>query len=188
MTETITLKNVSKSYGAHNVLQSFCAKIPLSGVTIIRGASGAGKTTLFRLLLGLERPDTGEIHGMCGRKPAVVFQEDRLLPWATALENAALGSDPKKAEYALRRLGLGENLRLLPRELSGGMKRRVAIARALSYGGGILFLDEPFTGLDEENKKTVVGAMLAQGVPILVITHDDSEAALFGSCSTIEIG
>lgn len=185
MAETIILENVSKSYGEYTVLRSFSAEIPLEGVTVIRGASGAGKTTLFRLLLGLEHSDAGEIRGMNGRKPAVVFQEDRLLPWANALENAALGSNAEKAERTLKMLGLSENMSQLPRELSGGMKRRVAIARALAYGGDILFLDEPFTGLDEENKKIAADALLAEGVPILVITHDDSEADLFGACHRI---
>ena len=187
MHDVIQLRNITKSFGGNTVLNNFSAEIPLCGVTVIRGASGAGKTTLFRLLLGLEKPDTGEILGMQGRKPAVVFQEDRLLPWATALENAALGSDEMRADAALGRLGLCESMRQLPRELSGGMKRRVAIARALSYGGDILFLDEPFTGLDEENKRIAANAMLEAHVPILVITHDDAEADLFGEYCELAI-
>lgn len=188
MADTILLRNIDKSFGGRTVFNNFSAEIPLSGVTVIRGASGAGKTTLFRLLLGLEQPDTGEIIGMHGRKPAVVFQEDRLLPWATALENASLGSDRKTAERALSRLGLCENMCQLPRELSGGMKRRVAIARALAYGGDIFFLDEPFTGLDEENKRLAAGALLETGAQILVITHDDSEADLLEAHATLSIG
>ena len=187
MHDVISVKNVSKSFGGHAVLLNFSVEIPLCGVTVLRGASGAGKTTLFRLLLGLEQPDAGEIIGMSGRKPAVVFQEDRLLPWASALENAALGSDEARATAALTQLGLGESLCLLPRELSGGMKRRVAIARALAYQGDILFLDEPFTGLDEENKRIAADAMLAAHIPVLVITHDDAEAALFGDYCEIVI-
>ncbi len=187
MHDGISVKNVSKSFGGHVVLNRFSAEISLFGVTVLRGSSGAGKTTLFRLLLGLERPEAGEISGMSGRKPAVVFQEDRLLPWATALENAALGSDDARATAALEKLGLGESLCLLPRELSGGMKRRVAIARALAYQGDILFLDEPFTGLDEENKRIAANAMLAAQIPILVITHDDAEVELFGKYCEIVI-
>ena len=109
------------------------------------------------------------------------------MPWATALENAALGSDEARAKNALERLGLGENLNQLPRELSGGMKRRVAIARALAYGGDILFLDEPFTGLDEENKRIAAQAMLEANMPILIITHDEAEAELFGEYKEIVI-
>ena len=187
MHDVISVKNVSKSFGGHAVLRGFSAEIPLCGITVLRGASGAGKTTLFRVLLGLEKPDAGEIAGMSGRKPAVVFQEDRLMPWATALENAALGSDDARATAALEKLGLGESLCLLPRELSGGMKRRVAIARALAYQGDILFLDEPFTGLDDENKRIAARAMLEAHIPILVITHDDAEAELFGEYCEIVI-
>jgi NitT/TauT family transport system ATP-binding protein len=187
MRDVILLKNLSKSYNGHAVLSGFSAEIPLCGVTLIRGASGAGKTTLFHLLLGLEQPDAGEILGLEHRKPAVVFQEDRLLPWATALENVALGSDEARADAVLNRLGLCESMCQLPRELSGGMKRRVAIARALAFGGDILFLDEPFTGLDEENKRIAANAMLEANVPILVITHDDAEAELFGEYCEIVI-
>ncbi len=187
MHDAISIRNLSKSFGGHRVLSGFSAEIPLCGVTALRGVSGAGKTTLFRLLLGLERPDAGEIRGMEGRKPAVVFQEDRLLPWADALANASLGSDTVSAGQMLERLGLGGSLHLLPRELSGGMRRRVAIARALAYDGDILFLDEPFTGLDDENKRTAVEALLRARVPILVITHDDAEAKLFGGYRELEI-
>jgi NitT/TauT family transport system ATP-binding protein len=187
MHDKILINNISKSFGGHAVLKNFYAEISLCGVTVLRGASGAGKTTLFRLLLGLETLDRGEILGMQGRRPAVVFQEDRLLPWASALENAALGSDATRAENALSALGLCESLHQLPRELSGGMKRRVAIARALAYGGDILFLDEPFTGLDEENKRVAASALKSAQVPILVITHDDAEAELFGEYCEIVI-
>lgn len=187
MDDKIVLQHITKSFGGHAVLQNFSAEIPLCGVTVVRGASGAGKTTLFRLLLGLEKPDTGVIYGMERRKPAVVFQEDRLLPWASALENASLGSDAVRAEAALKKLGLSESMYLLPKELSGGMQRRVAIARALAYGGDILFLDEPFTGLDEENKRIAAQSMLEARIPILVITHDDSEADLFGEYCEIVI-
>ena len=187
MRDCIYIQNLSKTFDGHSVLKNYAGEIPLCGITVIRGASGAGKTTLFRLLLGLEKPDAGEITGMQRRKPAVVFQEDRLMPWATALENAALGSDEARAKNALERLGLGENLNQLPRELSGGMKRRVAIARALAYGGDILFLDEPFTGLDEENKRIAAQAMLEANMPILIITHDEAEAELFGEYKEIVI-
>ena len=183
--DRIALQNLTKSYGAHTVLKNFSATLSLDGVTVLRGVSGAGKTTLFRLLLGLETPDEGTITGIKQKKPAVVFQEDRLLPWATALENVSLASDNTRAEQALSRLGLCDNLCQLPRELSGGMQRRVAIARALAYQGDILFLDEPFTGLDEENKQIAADALRDVKVPIIVITHDDAEADLFGPHQTL---
>ena len=187
MEHNIRIKNVTKTFNGNKVIQNFSATLPLEGVTVIRGSSGVGKTTLFRLMLGLEQPDAGEILGLQGYKPAVVFQEDRLLPWASALENVALVSDQATAETVLSKLGLGDSLRLRPRELSGGMQRRVAIARALAYHGDVLFLDEPFTGLDEENKRIAADAVLEQRVPVFVITHEDDEAELFGAYRTITL-
>lgn len=181
----IKLKNISLAFDGRPVFKDVSLEIPARGVTVFRGSSGAGKTTLFRLLLGLQKPDCGTIEGFPFKKPAVVFQEDRLLPWASTLENAALVSDAETAELMISELGLCENLCQLPRELSGGMRRRVALARALSYGGDALFLDEPFTGLDEANKEIAVKAILSSGVPVYVITHDDAEAALFGDYVTV---
>jgi ABC-type nitrate/sulfonate/bicarbonate transport system ATPase subunit len=184
----IKLQNISLNFGGRPVFTNVSLEIPTRGVTVFRGPSGAGKTTLFRLLLGLQKPDCGTIEGFPFKKPAVVFQEDRLLPWTSALENAALVSNPETAEQMISELGLCENLCQLPRELSGGMRRRVALARALSYGGDALFLDEPFTGLDEVNKEIAVRAILKADVPVYVITHDDAEAALFGAHTTVQIG
>lgn len=184
----IKLRNIDLAFSGKTVFSNLSADLPVEGTTVFRGVSGAGKTTLFRLLLGLQKPDAGTITGINFQKPAVVFQEDRLLPWANALENAALGSDKETAERALVSLGLSENLFQLPRELSGGMRRRVAIARALGYGGDALFLDEPFTGLDEENKIIVAREIRSTGVPVYVITHEDDEAALFGEYATVAIG
>lgn len=183
----IKLRNIDLSFNGKTVFSNLSADLPVEGTTVLRGVSGAGKTTLFRLLLGLQKPDAGTITGMEFQKPAVVFQEDRLLPWANALENAALGSDKASAERALTALGLRDNLYELPRELSGGMRRRVAIARALSYGGDTLFLDEPFTGLDEENKSIVAREIRRLGVPVYVITHEDDEAALFRDHATVSV-
>ncbi len=184
----IKLRNIDLSFNGKTVFSSLSADLPVEGTTVFRGVSGAGKTTLFRLLLGLQKPDNGTITGMEFQKPAVVFQEDRLLPWVNALENAAIGSGKESAERALTVLGLRGNLFQLPRELSGGMRRRVAIARARSYGGDALFLDEPFTGLDEENKIIVAREIRSTGVPVYVITHEDDEAALFGEHATVTIG
>ena len=183
----IKLANVSIAFSGRPVFTDFSLEIPTRGVTVFRGPSGAGKTTLFRLLLGLQKPDGGTIEGFPFTKPAVVFQEDRLLPWASALDNISLVSDPETAERTIGELGLCGSLRQLPRELSGGMRRRVALARALSYGGDALFLDEPFTGLDEANKAVAARAVLGAGVPVYVITHDDTEAALFGAHAVLSV-
>ena len=133
--EPIVLSGVSKSFGGKAVLRDFSAVFPNPGLTAIMGSSGAGKTTLIRILLGLIRPDAGHITGLSGLTPSLVFQENRLFPGLTALENAeAAGVKGGSGRYWLKRLGLGDALDLRPQALSGGMQRRVAIARALCYG------------------------------------------------------
>ena len=174
----IELKNVTVRFGSRAVLDRFNARIPFSGTTMISGASGSGKTTLLRVLLGLQRIDSGEICGLFGRKLSAVFQEDRLLPWLTALENVQLVSDHATAQRYLNALGLADALGQKPAQLSGGMKRRVAIARALAYRGEMLLLDEPFTGLDAEAMQTCAEALLAENKPIVLVTHSGAEAEL----------
>ena len=181
----IELRNVSLRFGEKQIFSDFSARIPLSGVTAVRGPSGAGKTTLFRLLLGLQQPDEGTVSGLDGRRAAVVFQEDRLLPWLSALENVALVSDVSRARETLASVGLAGSEHLLPKELSGGMKRRVSLARALAYGGDVLLLDEPFSGLDEAAKRLAAAAIRQAKLPVLVITHDEDEAALLGAAGSL---
>ena len=133
MTNAILITNLSKSYGETVVFRNFSARLPLGETIVITGVSGGGKTTLLRLILGLETPDGGKIAGVPARR-AAVFQEDRLCPQLTALENVLLTAGRKKEREArdiLARLGLGESLAVPAAELSGGMRRRVAILRAL---------------------------------------------------------
>jgi len=84
----ISIRNINLAFGDHAVFQNFSVEIPSDGVSVVRGPSGAGKTSLFRMLLGLQKPDCGTISGLEGKKVAVVFQEDRLLPWASALKTS----------------------------------------------------------------------------------------------------
>ena len=148
MTNAILITNLSKSYGETVVFRNFSARLPLGETTVITGVSGGGKTTLLRLILGLETPDGGEIAGVPARR-AAVFQEDRLCPQLTALENVLLTAGRKKEREArdiLARLGLGESLAVPAAELSGGMRRRCALARSLCAEFDLLVLDEPFKG------------------------------------------
>ena len=121
---------------------------------------------------GLEKPDEGEISG--ARAFSVVFQEDRLMPSMTALENVAAVSDEACARRILARLGLEDSLDKYPVELSGGMSRRVAAARAFAFEAEGLILDEPFKGLEAELKESLAEMICdyAQKKPVILVTHD----------------
>lgn len=173
------LNHVSFSYGSTPVCKELTWHLPETGTLCLWGPSGCGKTTLLRLLAGLERPESGEIQLPGQGRVAMVFQEDRLLPWMSALENVMLpGADRKRAEELLRALGLAEEMHRLPAELSGGQQRRVAIARALAADADILLLDEPFNGLDEASWRMAAPliAARAQEIPVVLVTHVDSHA------------
>ena len=175
MTE-VRVQNLCKTYGDHVVLHnlSFTAGV---GVTRILGRSGAGKTTLLRILLGLDQPDSGSLFGTNCRW-AAVFQEDRLLGHLDAEDNLrfALGSayNAAAAKTLLGELGLADVSSKPICEYSGGMKRRLALARALLAPSDALILDEPFTGLDEENRSIALRCILhaAQTKPVLLASHE----------------
>jgi ABC-type nitrate/sulfonate/bicarbonate transport system ATPase subunit len=147
--------------------------------------SGIGKTTLLRCLLGLEVPDGGRIEGM-PRRPAAVFQEDRLAPWLSVLENIRLVAPhvtEEEIQKTLAALGLAGEENTPAEALSGGMARRAAIARALLYGGDMLILDEPFSGLDEDTRAQTAACIseMAGDKTLLLVTHNEREAALLGA-------
>lgn len=180
----ITIDNISFFYGEKQVLKDFSLKIQKGDRICLIGESGCGKTTLLRLVLGLEKPTNGNIITTQKLKPSVVFQENRLLPFKTVLENITLvGTDKADALRHLNALGIGDTANLKPDKLSGGMQRRAAIARALSADFNFLVLDEAFTGLDSENIKTAAEHILktAGGRPIILVTHSLEEAELFGA-------
>lgn len=180
----IEMTHIAKSFDGKAVLTDFSLTIA-EGVTCLMAPSGRGKTTLLRILLGLETPDAGQIAGTPDRV-AVLFQEDRLMDSLTVGMNLklALGRayDAAKAEACLAQLGMQGSLRLTVSTLSGGMKRRVALARALLYPAPLLVLDEPFQGLDEETRRLAIRAVKqsAQGRAALVVTHDPEDVALLG--------
>ena len=180
----IRFDHVTFGYGpGADVLRDFSLDIPAGGRVCLTGASGQGKTTALRLLLGLEQPQRGKVIRPEGTRFSVVFQEDRLLPWKTALENAALFSDADAARYWLTELGLGDSLDALPEALSGGMKRRAALARALAHPFDVLVLDEALTGLDDAARSRCLAAIdRAVGPRTLVMAcHDRAEADALGA-------
>lgn len=188
----IILKNISKSFGENSVLQNFSAVIPQGEVTAVTAPSGRGKTTLLRLILGLERPDSGEISGV-PEKCAAVFQEDRLCPELSVSGNIRMAvgrtASRQQIDDMLRQLGLGDSGDKPAGQLSGGMARRAALARALLYGGDLLVLDEPFNGLDSENRQLAAEAIkkYASGLTVLLVTHRQEDLELLGAGNVIEI-
>ncbi len=178
------LDNICFSYPQKPVLHNLSLAIKELGVTCLFGPSGCGKTTVLRLLLGLETPQSGSIHGNL-QKPAVVFQDDLLLPWKTVLENVALSAvTPARAVDTLRGVGLPDDVfQKLPRELSGGMRRRVAIARALAADSRWLALDEPFNGIDAQNRERIAALIrdYAATRPVVLVTHHPEEIALLNA-------
>jgi NitT/TauT family transport system ATP-binding protein len=180
------VQGLCKAYGGTVVLADFNLELPQTGIIGFFGPSGCGKTTLFSLLSGVETPDAGRI--IDKPKPvSCVFQEDRLLPWKTALENVYLGAGVAReaAGRMLTRVGLEDAFFLYPDELSGGMGRRVAIARALSFSSRFLLMDEPFSNIDQHNKDGLYELLIDRKKEQLigVISHDKKE--LYGLCDEV---
>ncbi len=180
----IALQNVHFSYDGTSVLRGIDWQLPESGIVCLRGASGCGKTTILRLLAGLEQPSSGQVIGLDEARTAVCFQEDRLLPWCSALENVTLAcGDGDIAREILCRFGLEECLHSYPAQMSGGQQRRVALARALSVSADLLLLDEPFTGMDAATWGLVVPTITAFAAdhPVVLVTHVIEEAQALGA-------
>lgn len=174
----IALKNVHFSYETTPVCADVTWRLPQSGVVCLWGPSGCGKTTLLRLLAGLEKPSAGQVEG--AERVSMVFQEDRLLPWLTAVDNVTLtGAQESEARRMLTALGLTEEEQAaLPGMLSGGQQRRVALARALTADSDLLLLDEPFNGLDEDTWQSAIPLIqaYAESHPVVLVTHIRTQA------------
>lgn len=178
----IAFDNISLSYNKKWVLQNFCWQVPEDKLIVVTGPSGSGKTTLLRVIAGLAAPDSGTVSG----RPDVVsylFQEHRLIPQRTVLENLRLVSD--KPYDWLERVGLADSAGKYPAQLSGGMRQRAAIARAFAYGADLLLLDEPFKELDEASAGNILCLMKEQMKirgRIILVTHDPEYVkGLFGT-------
>ena len=180
----IEIKNLSKSYEGTPVLENLSLTLTDSKPVCLMGTSGRGKTTLFSILLGLIKADSGSITGIENKKFSAVFQEDRLCLQLSALMNLAIVQDnPDKIQLSmlLGKMGLTEDeIRRPVSQLSGGQKRRVAILRALVSDSNVVLMDEPFKGLDEDTRRVVINQVkeLLAGRILLVITHDEQDAQL----------
>ena len=179
----IGLNNVSFWYGEKQVLDHLNLTVPEEGITALTGPSGIGKTTVLRLLAGLEQPASGEVVGLRRGEAAVLFQENRLLPWRTVLQNLTDVLPRERHGEAVQWLALAElngEEGSYPDSLSGGMCRRLALVRALACARGkrLLLLDEPFTGIDEARRLRLMEGICGLNLPVLMITHGAEEVAL----------
>ena len=193
MKNTITLDRVSKSYADLRVLDAL--SLSITDNTALMGASGKGKTTLLRLIAGLERADCGEVRFAGSPVFSMVFQEERLFEDFGAVENitAVIGKGREKEQTArdlLASLGIdaAEHSGAV-RDFSGGMKRRVSIARALLAEHDILLLDEPFKGLDEDTRDVTAAVIREHSRDrlMILVTHDRREAELLGIGNIVTI-
>ena len=181
----LELANLSKSYTSRPVLSNVDLQLEAGEFVAIVGRSGCGKSTLLRAIAGLESIDAGRVaigSGIGAPDIRIMFQEPRLLPWKTVLDNVALGL-PRSvgaAAAALWTVGLAERADDWPAALSGGQKQRVALARALVHEPQLLLLDEPLGALDAltriEMQQLIESLWLARGFTAVLVTHDVAEA------------
>ncbi len=171
--------NIGKRFKDNIVLENFTHDFAEGKVTAVLGRSGSGKSTLLNILMGLMLPDSGEV--IRNGKISAVFQENRLCENLTVSANIRLVTGKRCSREqiadALNEVGLADCADKPVRELSGGMKRRTALLRALLAEYDLLFLDEPFKGLDEETKRIVIEYCKRKisGKTVVLVTHDMDE-------------
>ena len=186
----IEVQNVSKSF-EREVLKNISFSAEEGEVVFITGESGIGKTTLLHIMMGLIKSDSGRVSGVSERQTCV-FQENRLLERLTVLDNLKFVSD--MTDDDLKK----ECREILPEEvlyqqvikLSGGMKRRVAILRAMIADADIIFMDEPFTGMDEATKARVIAYIQhkKENRTLIIVTHNKKEIDMFDANQHVHIG
>lgn len=185
----VSLQDVRLDYPGHTAFKHFSLSVAAGEMVSIVGKSGCGKTSLLYAIAGLLPISEGSLHveggvGSCG----IMFQQDRLLPWKTTVDNILLGlgrERKKDAESLLEDMGLAAYAKQYPHQLSGGMRQRVALARALIHHPRLLLLDEPFAALDEQQRERlqneVKDYVIRNGITLLLVTHSIQEAVFMGS-------
>lgn len=179
--QDIIIENLCKAYGKKTVLQNFSCRFPAGQISCLMAPSGWGKTTLLRILMGLEALDSGRISGAEGLRISPLFQEDRLCENLSAIANLRLVNpklSPEEAHAALKDAGLGESAKQRIQEFSGGMKRRAALMRSLCTPGDLLILDEPFKGLDSATRLQMIRCVSSRrnGRTLILVSHDPADA------------
>jgi NitT/TauT family transport system ATP-binding protein len=195
---SILIKKLCFGFGEKIIFKNLDIELAGKSPAVILGPSGCGKTTLLRLMAGLLKPRSGTISiedgsgQVSAAGPAFVFQEPRLLPWKTVLENVSLpierllGRDEaeERARRYLNLVSLGDRLSAFPDELSGGQKQRVSLARAFAYPASVVLMDEPFQSLDIPLRRHLLDLTLTllKDKPrrLVTVTHDPREALYLG--------
>jgi NitT/TauT family transport system ATP-binding protein len=191
----VAVRGVGKSYGNVEALRQVDLDFPRGQLTSLLGPSGCGKTTLLKIVAGLIEADAGsvEVDGKPVRGPgperAFVFQDFALLPWATVLRNVAFGLElrgvaraerERIARHYVAQVGLAGFEEKYPNQLSGGMRQRVGLARALAVDADVLLLDEPFSAVDEQNRRKfqedLIRLRTTENKTFIFVTHSIEEA------------
>ena len=191
----VSVRNVSKKYNDVEALRDLSLEFPRGQLTSLLGPSGCGKTTLLKIIAGLIPANSGEVevNGIRVEGPgpdrAFVFQDFALLPWANVMRNVGFGLELRGiaksereaiAEKYISNVGLAGFERSFPHELSGGMRQRVGLARALAVDAQVLLLDEPFSAVDEQNRRKFQEDMLTlvqeERKTFIFVTHSIEEA------------
>lgn len=176
----LIIDKLTVSFNGTPVIKELSADISDSHITALVGSSGCGKTTLLNVIAGLVKADSGRV--LCDKKVSYMFQEPRLFPFLTAIDNVnAVLSGKKhtldKARECLERVVFND-FDKYPDELSGGMQQRVSLARALASDGELLLLDEPLSALDEQSRIQLLQVIKNDGRQVIMVTHDMTDAAI----------
>lgn len=188
MSPLVVFRKVDYRFGTRRVLHNVNFSLVPGSCAVLTGPSGTGKSTLVRIMTGLLLPHRGNVT-LNARRVGFVFQEPRLLPWRTALQNILLPCDAqnpdtkRNALELLKAVGLSDAADRLPGELSGGMRQRVSLVRALAVRPDLLILDEPFTGLDaplRESMKMLIETMVHGGrseanITVVQVAHHEQD-------------
>ena len=177
------IKNLYKNFASKNIFNNTTIEFKDNKVTFITGESGIGKTTLLRIIAGLDKNFKGEIITN-NEKISYVFQEPRLFPNLNVEENIKIVAEDSKCEIKdiLELVELSNEIYALPSSLSGGMKMRIALARALYSNGDVYLMDEPFSALDDDTKERILPKIFEflKGKTVIIVSHNIDEAKKYG--------